>query len=530
MKRPSQHAFILAGALIVLAIAIFSTRYIILDGNISGLFSGPKWNISFNISAETKDNKAYVKLFAPSLSDAQHITSEDYKFENVTLHFLTEGVEKNRVLEWRNSGRKGAKNIQLLFSAQIDNSKPYSRPIKKEKQEELIPYYLKNTEKIQAASPVIYKKAEELTSGFSDENEKIKKIYDFCAYEIGNKFVLGTDDALTCLENKSSDCGGKSRLMVALCRAVGVSARLAGGLLLDEGIKNKTHVWVEVWQNNSWVPYCPLNRHAETLPQTYLLLYRGDYALMRHKYIDNLSYFFNISKSPIYLSHTNNVSTNLIHSIANSMSLSQLPPGKQWIIHIFLLLPVGALVVCVFRNIIGIPAIGTFGPALIALGIYMVPLKWGIITLLIFLSLGLSVRWIMDKLKLLLVPRLSVMLTVVIIGMIILVLMTNNVETELGAYVGLLPVVILTMLIERCWMLELEDGFLTMFKNLMGTLVTVTVIYFVFRWKPLSQALFVIPELLLIIIALMLMVGCYSWFRVSEFFRFYSLKNSNIKT
>jgi len=234
MKRPSQYALIIAGALIALAIIIFLTRYIILDGNISGLFSGPKWNVSLNISAKTKSNKAYVKLFAPSLSDAQHISSEDYKLKNVTLHFLTEGYENNRVLEWRNSGRKGIKKMQLSFSAQMNPGKSYSRPIKKEKQANLFPYYLKTTEKIQATSPVIYKKAKELTKNISDDNEKIRKIYEFCTYEIGNKFVHETQDALTCLKQGSGDCGGKSRLMISLCRALGIPARLVGGLLLGK--------------------------------------------------------------------------------------------------------------------------------------------------------------------------------------------------------------------------------------------------------------------------------------------------------
>ena len=524
MKRLSQYTLTIVSSLIVLAIVIFLARYIILDGNISGLFAGDKWKVDLILSAKTKSNKAYVKIMAPSRSGAQQISSENYQFKNVTLHFLTEGNEKNRVLEWRNSGRKGIKKMKLSFEAQINFDNSYSKPIKKERRSELLQYYLRNTEKIQTTSPIIFKKVNELTKNISEDNKKIEKIYGFCAYKIGNKFVPGTEDALTCLKNQSSDCGGKSRMMVALCRAIGIPARLVGGLLLDEGIKNQTHVWVEVWQNNSWVTYCPLNRHAIKLPENYLLLYRGDYSLIRHRYIDDFSYYFNITKSTVFLSETNNVSTNKLLDIANSMSLSKLPPGKQWLIHILLLLPVGALIVCVFRNIIGIPTIGTFSPVLIALGIYMVPLKWGLITLLIFLSLGLLVRWIMDKIKLLLVPRLSIMLTVVIIGMILMVLTTNNIETEIGAYVGLIPVVILTMLIERCWMLELEDGFLSMLKNLMGTLVTMIVVYFIFRYKPLSRTLFAVPELLLIILALMVLIGRYSWFRFVEIFRFYSIK------
>jgi len=104
--------------------------------------------------------------------------------------------------------------------------------------------------------------------------------------------------------------------------------------------------------------------------------------------------------------------------------------------------------------------------------------------------------------------------------MIIFVVITDQVETELGVVVGLLPVVILTMSIERCWLLEIEDGFLNMSKHLLGTLASVVVICLVFRWKALTTILFAMPELLLALIAVMLLLGRYSGFRLSEFLRF----------
>jgi hypothetical protein len=262
------------------------------------------------------------------------------------------------------------------------------------------------------------------------------------------------------------------------------------------------------------------------MPSNYLLLYRGDYPLIRHRYMDALNYSFTIFRVAALESDTN-VGTNHWQQLATVASFSHLSPNGQWALRFLLLIPLGALIVCIIRNIIGIPTLGTFAPVLIAIGIHLAPLRWGIATLLAFILLGLLVRWLVDGLKLLLVPRLSVMLTFVIIGMIAFVIITDRFESELGVIVGLLPVVILTMSIERCWMLELEDGFVNMFKHLLGTLFSVVVICLVFRWKTLTTLMFAMPELLLTVIAIMLLIGRYSGFRLAEFIRFRALANGN---
>jgi hypothetical protein len=331
--------------------------------------------------------------------------------------------------------------------------------------------------------------------------------------------VPGTVDAMTCLTNGFSDCGGKSRLMVALLRASGIPSRLVGGLILTEGVKRDTHVWVEVWDGEQWISYCPLNRHFRTKPANYLLLYRGDYPLLRHRYMDQVVYDFELRRIAAH-QLVDSGETNRWRDVAAAASLTHLSPNSQWAVKFLLLIPLGALVVCFLRNVIGIPTIGTFAPVLIALGIHLAPLRWGIITLLAFLVVGLLVRYLLDGMKLLLVPRLSVMLTIVIMGMIMLVVFTDQVESELGVIVGLLPVVILTMSIERCWLLEVEDGFVNMLKHLLGTLASVVVICFVFRMRLLVNGCFALPELVLVVLALMLVLGRYTGFRVSELLRF----------
>lgn len=526
MDRPTRIVVILSVILLMVSGTLAGARYWLLGGDLSGLTKGARWRVSMRITGDATRKDAYVKLLIPAKSDAQQVTAEEFKEAGMTRHFATEGDERNRVVVWQNTGVKGPKDMAVSFVAQPQPDEMPSVPLAKKQQARVLQDCLASTERIQTAAPLIQQKAHELTRDIISKDKKVDALYDFCAYRILNNYVPGTMDAISALTNGTSDCGGKSRLMVAMCRACGIPARLVGGLILNEGIKRESHVWVEVWQNEQWVPYCPLNGRYQMMPSSYLLLYRGDYPLIRHRYMDKLGYSFTIFRMAALESDTN-IGTNRWVQLATTASFSHLSPNGQWALRFLLLIPLGALVVCIIRNVIGLPTIGTFAPVLIAIGIHMAPLRWGIVTLLAFIGLGLLVRWLVDGLKLLLVPRLSVMLTIVIIGMITFVVLTDRFESELGVIVGLLPVVILTMSIERCWLLELEDGFVNMFKHLLGTLASVVVICLVFRWKALTSLLFAMPELLVAVIAVMLLIGRYSGFRLAEFLRFRALAHGD---
>ena len=533
MDRPTRLVLVASGVLFLTAAGLATARCLLLGSELSGMVRGARWRVKIRLTGYAKNPTAYTKLFLPQKSDAQQITSEEFKDLGVMHRLVTEGDEKkgeerNRLIEWCNAGSLGSKEMQVSFIAQTQPGKPPSQPMKKNRDANL-QLNLKATDRIQSLDPEIQRTARELAGSLHDVNDKADALYQFCAFRIGHDFVPGVGDALSCLTNGWSDCGGKSRLMVALCRACGIPARLVGGIILNEGVKRDTHVWAEAWLNEQWVPFCPLNRYRRIMPPDYLILYRGDRPLIRHRYVDSFVYDFELHKIAAFVSEDAQ-SSNRWRQVAAAASLGRLSPNGQWAVRFLLLIPLGALVICILRNIVGLPTLGTFAPVLISLGVHLAPLKWGVLTVLTFIGVGLVVRWMVDRFKLLLVPRLSVMLTSVIIGMIAFVVITDQFETEMGAFVGLLPVVILTMSIERSWLLEIEDGFLNMFKHLLGTICSVILVCLVFRVKVLDHALFVMPELLLAVIALMLLIGRYSGFRLNEVLRFRALANAQVQS
>ena len=73
-------------------------------------------------------------------------------------------------------------------------------------------------------------------------------------------------------------------------------------------------------------------------------------------------------------------------------SLFALPVQAQNVYRILLTIPLGALVVVVLRNIIGLRTFGTFMPILVALAFRETELLWGIILFTIVVCVGLMIR------------------------------------------------------------------------------------------------------------------------------------------
>jgi hypothetical protein len=89
--------------------------------------------------------------------------------------------------------------------------------------------------------------------------------------------------------------------------------------------------------------------------------------------------------------------------------------------------------------------------------------------------------------------------------------------------VGLIPFVILTMTIERFFILIEESGARKALITAGGSIVVAVITYVIIGWEPLQLTFFVYPELILSVAALQILLGRYTGYRLSELFRFRNL-------
>jgi hypothetical protein len=189
--------------------------------------------------------------------------------------------------------------------------------------------------------------------------------------------------------------------------------------------------------------------------------------------------------------------------------------------------PIGALIIAILRNVVGLPTFGIFMPLLIALAFRSTGTLYGVAIFCGVLLIGFVMRSFLDKLHLLLVPRLSVILTLVIACFTLLALVGNKLGLRELMAVGLIPFVILTMTIERFFILIEESGAREALLTAAGSVAVAIIAYRIISWEPLQLTFFVYPELILTVAALQILVGRYTGYRLSELYRFRSFGGSS---
>jgi uncharacterized membrane protein len=187
------------------------------------------------------------------------------------------------------------------------------------------------------------------------------------------------------------------------------------------------------------------------------------------------------------------------------------------------MIPIGALIMVIMRNLVGIDAFGTFMPVLIALAFRETKLLWGVILFTLLVALGLSIRFLLERLRLLLVPRLSAVLIVVVMLMLFISMMSHRMGLETGLSVALFPMVIIAMTIERMSVVWEERGPADAMRAGIGSLIVAVAAYIFMGMQWLEHLIFTFPELLLVVLALVVLAGRYTGYRLTEMQRFRAL-------
>src|SRR3954463_5418295 len=126
----------------------------------------------------------------------------------------------------------------------------------------------------------------------------------------------------------------------------------------------------------------------------------------------------------------------------------------------------------------------------------------------------------LERYHLLQVPRAAALLTLIVALLILLIVVSNNIGLTGVQYISLFPLVILTHMVERFWTVEAEDGTRSSFKTLLGTIFVATTVAVVLSPDAISRWMLRFPETLGVVIAVQLLLGRYTGYRITELYRF----------
>ena len=333
---------------------------------------------------------------------------------------------------------------------------------------------------------------------------------------------LNTDtgnSAVRLLQDEASTDAQWTRQMVYLLAGARIPARVVYGLPLRHGALDARLVpWLEVHNEAEWIPFDP-RTGDQGYPEDFLIwkndsqpIFEADGGLLPEVH-------FSIRRG---LRQSLNLARHSDSTIL-AFSLLGLPLYVQNVYTILLTVPLGAFLVVILRNLIGLKTFGTFMPVLIALSFRETQLAWGVVLFTVLVALGLAMRFVLEHLKLLLVPRLASVLIIVILLMLLMSIASYRLGFDQGLSVALFPMVILAMTIERMSIVWEEHGPRDATIQGLGSLVVAVMAYLVMSSDQLQYLVGIFPELLLVVLAATPLMGRSTGYRLSELWRFRSV-------
>lgn len=358
-----------------------------------------------------------------------------------------------------------------------------------------------------------------------DPNAALATIFGFVVYEI-DSVSNGSHDPRVVLRAREGSAEGKTRLMLELLQAAGVSARLGAGVRLHRAGSSEIEHFVETQIEGRTLRLLVSAESPDRFPENFLSLSTTEVpTLVSRGLLGTDLRVVTLRESLPADEMASSVAPE--SALVRAVSLYRLPISTRAVLRTLLVLPLAVLIAAIYRNLVGIRTFGTFMPVLIALSLRETGLAAGIALITGCLTAGVVGRLLLDRLRLLFVPRVCLLLCIVILSITVLAMLGHTWGVRDLASGLLFPIIILALLIERISVTTLEEGWRASALLLLGSLGLTALSYPIFQSEAIGHLFLGFPELVLCVMASLVLVGGYTGYRLSELWRFRSLTDED---
>ncbi|MGN1393393.1 MAG: inactive transglutaminase family protein [Succinivibrionaceae bacterium] len=338
--------------------------------------------------------------------------------------------------------------------------------------------------------------------------------------EIFKEIKSQEQNTLLLFKNKMS----KAQIIVNILNMANIRAKVIKALRLKDGRRNQKLIpYIAVFnEKNEYKMYDPETEEQGFKDNVFVWVNNSN------SVIDMTGgTHANVNFSIVRHFVSNNKAISLRHQASEAdgntnldLSVNALPIEEQAVFKGILLIPIGVLIVVLLRIIVGLKTSGTFMPVLIAMAFLQTNLTVGLIGFISIVGIGLIIRSWLSYLNLLLVARISTVIITVITIIGILSFLTYKIGLSDGIKITFFPMIILSWTIERMSILWEEEGYKEVFKQGGGSLLVAILAYLAMNNLVVQHITFNFLGLQLVILAIVLLVGNYTGYRLSELKRF----------
>ncbi|BAQ73559.1 MULTISPECIES: osmotic stress tolerance membrane protein RloB [Pseudomonas] len=502
MRSLTLHLKVLIAILVVLGISITAYQIFVLGIPVTEDATDDLWNIDAKVEfvANGKD-PIKIQMFVPPLSRDYVSLNESFISNNYGV--AVNRVDGNRKVTW--SARRAKGNQTLYYRLVL--TKRYSA----EKSKIKGPTF-RDSMAVEGPEKIA---AEALLAPIRQHSADVETFISEAIKRVNN----ANDDNAKLLLAGDTSSANKAKIVELLLSIAHVPMEKVHTIRLVADQPQTPELWLRSFNGTDWLYFNP-ETGEQGMPSDRLLWWTGDDNLITVDGGKKANVTFSLNNSEMNAIRLAKLTDENTDANFLEYSLYGLPLQTQQTFMIMVMIPIGVLVILVLRNLIGLQTLGTFTPVLIALAFRETQLGFGIVLFTVITALGLSLRSYLEHLKLQMLPRLSVVLTFVVVLIAAISLFSHKLGLERGLSVALFPMVILTMTIERLSITWEERGAGHAMKVAIGTLFAASLAHLIMSVPELTYFVFTFPAMLLILVGFMLAMGRYRGYRLTELVRF----------
>lgn len=434
----------------------------------------------------------------------QHFDLGDERSASPGYGFALVNDDGDRRIEWTRREATGAQS--LYYTAQFT---PRERPRAAGTESEPVPGQVFWSELQSTVAAELLERARRTSSTPRSLARELVKLMDS---------VDADQNAALLLAQAESPAGLLSRLL----NDAGVPARRVLALQLEDARRRQSlQEMVEVFEAGEWLLVDPATG-ALGVPEDTLLWHRQGRSLLDVTGGRQSGVSFSMIRQSVPA--TTLARTSRTDSVFYRVGVHSLPIEEQSMFKMLLLLPIGAAVVVFMRVLVGVQTAGTFMPVLIALAFLQTSLVPGLLSFVSVVLIGLAMRSYLSRLSLLLVSRIATLIVLVIFIISALSIIGYQLGYSTGMTITFFPMIIIAWTIERMSILWEEEGAREVMVQGGGSLFVAVIAYLLMRLPIVAHLSFNFPELNLVLLAVILAMGQYTGYKLSELRRFRAIQ------
>ena len=186
-----------------------------------------------------------------------------------------------------------------------------------------------------------------------------------------------------------------------------------------------------------------------------------------------------------------------------------------------LMLPILMTFIAFLRQVVGIKAFGIYTPAIATFAFWGIErLRYGVAIFVTVIIVGMLMRYVLKKFRILYLPRVAINLTVVSISILLLLALGGEFQRTGLSSAFIFPILILITLVEKFVAAQIEKGNRAALILAVETLIISVMGFYIISWNFLETIILTYPSIVLLTIPVNFVLGKWNGLRLSEYFRF----------